>query len=160
MYITGLSRAVDPSDEDIENHLEKRYKLADDEEGTILWGGADTTLVKRDDEGVCRGFAFLAFYSATGAEIILDRINTYVLKVNQSKSTSEEDKNNVDTSVLPLHLNAELSNPKGKKTKAKDSKEKYAPDLRIRSRRKAPIRKHPVITSSDGKRTNLGNKTR
>ena len=36
VYITGLSRALDPSNENIENHLEKRYKLADDEESTIL----------------------------------------------------------------------------------------------------------------------------
>jgi len=89
----------------------------------------------------------MSFYSKDGALCALEKINNY----NHDTSTS--------TPQLPTSLHAEISNSKGKKKK-KDNKEEDLPDLRIRRQRAPPIRKHPVITSSDGKRTNLGNKTK
>lgn len=148
VYVTGLAVSLEPSDEDIEKSLEERYSLTSD---CILWAGPGTTMVKRDEEGLCRGFAFLAFYSTNGASAAINRINTH--------HGIEMEDDGKDLSKLPLLLRAELSNPKsGKKTPKK--KEKYLPDLRLRKQRGAPVRKHPVITSSDGKRTNLGSKTK
>mmetsp|Transcript_27369 Transcript_27369/g.42064 ORF Transcript_27369/g.42064 Transcript_27369/m.42064 type:complete len:171 (+) Transcript_27369:51-563(+) len=165
VYISGLSRTIDPTDEDIEIHLNTRYNLApnehDDENTNILWGGPGSTLIKRDDEGSCRGFGFLTFYSEQGASIIVDRINAH------SKSLYTHGGQGgamtvLDTSVLPLQLCAELSNPKTGKDKKKSKKEDAASlsDIRLRRQRKAPIRKHPVVISSSGKKTNLGNKNR
>mmetsp|Transcript_38130 Transcript_38130/g.65142 ORF Transcript_38130/g.65142 Transcript_38130/m.65142 type:complete len:176 (+) Transcript_38130:131-658(+) len=170
VYITGLSRSVHPSDEEIEIYLCKKYSLddndvdADSGEGgctttptPIMWAGAGSTLVKRDDNGCCRGFAFLTFYSKDGALIVVDRIN------NDNGKNFDDNGGDVDDAI---RLGAELSNPKGGKEKKKkgggnnNNEEDHLPDLRLRRQRKQPIRKHPVITSSDGKRTNLGNKTR
>mmetsp|Transcript_2498 Transcript_2498/g.3774 ORF Transcript_2498/g.3774 Transcript_2498/m.3774 type:complete len:154 (+) Transcript_2498:18-479(+) len=148
VYVTGLAISLEPSDEDIEKLLDERYSLSSDDR--ILWAGPGTTMVKRDEEGVCRGFAFLAFYSTEGASAAINRINTH--------NGIENDKDE-DLSVRPPLLRAELSNPKSGKKKPKKT-EKYLPDLRVRKQRGAPVRKHPVITSSDGKRTNLGNKTK
>ena len=80
--------------------------------------------------------------------MIIDRINN-----------DNSDNNGGDHTML----RAELSNPKGgtkKKSSKKNNNEDNLPDLRLRRQRKLPVRKHPVITSSDGKRTNLGNKTK
>ena len=164
VYVTGLARAINPSDEEIEAYLCKRYSLTDaansnsigdDIAATInndnlMWAGEGSTLIKRDDSGCCRGFAFLTFYSVDGAMIVIDRIN------NDVSSTSESGDDCIS-------LRAELSNPKGGGTKKKSNKknnEDNLPDLRLRRQRKQPVRKHPVVTSSDGKRTNLGNKTK
>ena len=176
VYITGLTRSLEPSDEDIEKLLDARYELASDP--SVLWAGSGTTLVKRDDHGLCRGFAFLAFYSAAGASAVVDRINTFSSISHEGKGTSlaedegndgvgehendsgeDESKKLNSTVILPLQLHAELSNPKAKKDRSQ-KKEKHVPDLRLRRQRTAPTRKHPVITSSDKKRTNLGNKTK
>lgn len=145
VYVTGLSQTVEPSDEEIEKLLDNRYNLSNDT--AVMWAGCP--LIKRDDStGVCRGFAFLSFYSADGAAIVIDRINN-------DPGVEEAD-------GLPRQLRAELSNPKKvakKKSKANNNDDDL-PDLRFRRQRAQPIRKHPVITSSSGKRTNLGNKTK
>lgn len=161
VYVTGLTRAINPSDEEIEAHLCKRYSLTDaansnsiGDDNTaatinndnLMWAGEGSTLIKRDDSGCCRGFAFLTFYSVDGAMIAIDRINNDV-------STSESDDDRIS-------LRAELSNPKNNKKSNKKNNEDNLSDLRLRRQRKLPIRKHPVVTSSDGKRTNLGNKTK
>ena len=150
VYVTGLSRSADPSDEEIEINLCKTYSLDDADSSwgvPIMWAGAGSTLIKRDDNGCCRGFAFLSFYSKEGSLIVVDRIN----------NTGKNDDDGIRL------LRAELSNPKGgkeKKKKGGNKKEEHLPDLRLRKQRTQPIRKHPVITSSDGKRTNLGSKTK
>jgi hypothetical protein len=166
VYISGLSRTIDPSDDDIETHLNTRYNLAPSEDvdsdnnnnnnANILWGGPGSSLIKRDDMGTCRGFGFLMFFSAEGASIVVDRINAYSKSVFAERGGGMM---SADTSVLPLQLCAELSNPKSerKKTKKQDVQDT---DLRMRRQRKAPVRKHPVIISSSGKKTNLGNKNR
>ena len=165
VYVTGLARAINPSDEEIEAYLCKRYSLTyaansysigDDtaaatvNNDNLMWAGEGSTLIKRDESGCCRGFAFLTFYSVDGAMLIIDRIN------NDNSSNESDDGGD------RLTLMAELSNPKGgtKKKNNKKNNEDSLPDLRLRRQRKPPIRKHPVITSSDGKRTNLGNKTK
>jgi len=159
VYVTGLARAINPSDEEIEAYLSQRYSLAgtsnndssgDDTTNNLMWAGEGSTLIKRDESGCCRGFAFLTFYSVDGAMLIIDRIN------NDNSSNESDDGGD------RLTLMAELSNPKGgtKKKSNKKNNEDSLPDLRLRRQRKPPIRKHPVITSSDGKRTNLGNKTK
>jgi hypothetical protein len=164
VYVTGLARAINPSDEEIEHYLCKRYSLTDsagssssgDDTATnnLMWAGEGSTLIKRDDSGCCRGFAFLTFYSVDGAMLVVDRINN-----NNSDCNNNDDDD--DNNVI---LRAELSNSKGgstkKKSNNKKNKEEDLPDLRLRRQRKLPVRKHPVITSSDGKRTNLGNKTK
>ena len=81
--------------------------------------------------------------------MIIDRINN-----------DNSDNNGGDHNIM---LRAELSNPKGgtkKKKSNKKNNEDNLPDLRLRRQRKLPVRKHLVITSSDGKRTNLGKKTK
>ncbi len=160
VYVTGLARAINPSDEEIEAYLSQRYSLAgtssnnssseDDTTVNLAGDGEGSTLIKRDESGCCRGFAFLTFYSVDGAMVAIDRIN------NDSSSNGNDDGSD------HLTLRAELSNPKGgtKKKSNKNNNEDSLRDLRLRRQRKAPIRKHPVITSSDGKRTNLGNKTK
>lgn len=143
VYITGLPKSILPTDEDIESILASTYSLADSDPA-LLWAGPGTTLVKRDDSagGQCRGFAFLAFHSTEGAQLAVERINT-------SGTT----------------VRAEISKPKPKSKKKKKGKGSDGggddmSDLRLRRQRGAPIRKHPVITSSNGKRTNLGQKTK
>ena len=141
---------------------------------TFCVGLYGTTLVKRNETtGTCRGYAFLSFFSREGALIAIDRIN------NNCKTCDNDNNNNVDGKMvdgdstisdpkLPTTIRAELSNPKnGNKSKKKKSNNNYnggecsnLPDVRLRRQRAPPIRKHPVITSSDGKRTNLGNKTK
>jgi RNA recognition motif-containing protein len=155
VYVTGLSRSVSPTDEEIENDLCQKYSLAADEGGgdaannNLMWVGPGSTLIKRDENGCCRGFAFLSFYSVDGATTVVERIN------NSTNARDKEGDSNI-------RLRAELSNPKGgsKKKSSKKNDGDDLPDLRLRRQRKQPVRKHPVITSSDGKRTNLGNKTK
>jgi len=149
IHISGLNRSIEPSDEVIEQLLDSRYQLSSND--SFLWAGVGTTLIKRDDQGNCRGFAFMSFYSRDGALCAIDKINTY--KRHDTSTTTS-------TPQLPISLHAEISNPKGKKKKSNKDKEEDLPDLRLRRQRAPPIRKHPVITSSDGKRTNLGNKTK
>ena len=172
VYITGLDKSIDPTDDIIEQLLDKGYKLSNDD--ILCWAGYGTTLVKRNETtGTCRGYAFLSFFSREGALIAIDRIN------NNYKTCDNDNNNDVDGNIvdgdstisdpkLPTTIRAELSNPKnGNKSKKKKSNNNNnggecsnLPDVRLRRQRAPPIRKHPVITSSDGKRTNLGNKTK
>lgn len=181
VYISGLSKSINPSDEEIEDYLNKCYSLdgvgndnsndeddgcsgehvnSSDQDGitnsnssvskNLMWAGPGSTLIKRDDNGCCRGFAFLTFYSMDGALLAIDRIN------NDIRSSSDA---TLSITSNKMRLRAELSNPtsskkKGGKKKKNDGGENLT-DLRLRRQRKQPVRKHPVITSSDGKRTNL-----
>lgn len=153
VYVSGLSLSVDPTDEELETLLDARYGLTIDPDGSLLWAGLGSTLVKRDEAGFCRGYAFLAFYSADGAAIIIERINN-----GAGTTTSTEG------GALPTNLQAELSIPKtgkkGKKQQQQQGSGADTSDIRMRRNRKAPVRKHPVIISSNGKKTGLGNKTR
>uniref|UniRef100_A0A7S4AHZ3 RRM domain-containing protein n=1 Tax=Pseudo-nitzschia australis TaxID=44445 RepID=A0A7S4AHZ3_9STRA len=162
VYVRGLSRSLDPSDEEIENLLNERYNLTSD---TAMWAGPGTTLIKRDEMGFCRGYIFLSFYSAEGAAVVVDRVNGGCRNDNGSVSVNVDIDIETDTK-LPLQLHAELSNPKPKAKNGKNANKGRNQDnsnddhIRLRSKRKAPIRKHPVIISSNGTKTNLGNKTK
>lgn len=180
VHITGLSRSIYPTDEEIDSMLEKKYQLSslsssasikdgrdEDKKKPKLqssslccgWAGTGTTIVKRDGEGKCRGFAFVSFHSYESASIFIDRMNNS----NSNNKTIIEHEHALDgCSALPLGIHAEMSIP-GNKAKRDGSRNKktedsnYLPDLRLRRQRKQPVRKHPVITSSNGKRTNLSN---
>ena len=162
VHISGLSRSIDPSDEDIETMFESKYNLTNSDD--ILWAGPGTTLIKRDDKGSCRGFAFLTFYSTEGASTVVDRINNGIITTD-SMAVNKGGTCGGNNIARPWQLRAELSNPKATKERKKGKDRQRGEsndlsDLRLRRQRKAPIRKHPVITSSDGSKTNLGNKTR
>jgi RNA recognition motif-containing protein len=177
VYVTGLSQTTDPSDEALEELFEARYHLSSTDTD-MTWAGAGSTLVKRDkNTGQCRGYAFLAFFSAGGAAIAVERINSNHFTYNvepRNKGNEEEDTDaEADTdalpavqskSLLPLNLRAELSKlkSKGKKKPTGNSSEQQGDysDIRLRRKRTAPARKHPVITSSDKSRTGVGNKTK
>jgi len=151
VYISGLPKSITPSDTEIEEFLSQRYCIENDEDNNIMWAGPGSTLIKRDEGACCRGFAFLTFYSLDGAMTVIARIN------------NDTDEYEDGTSISCNRLKAELSNPKGSakkgKNKSKDNGQDLH-DLRLRRQRKKPVGKHPVITSSDGKKTNLGNKTK
>ena len=60
VYVTGLARAINPSDEEIEAYLCKRYSLSgtaddgnsgDNNADKIMWAGEGSTLIKRDESG-------------------------------------------------------------------------------------------------------------
>ena len=148
VYITGLSRSITPTDAEIETMLDDRYQLSSlaSSSPSCGWAGSGTTVIKRDGEGKCRGFAFVSFHSYESASIFIDQMN-----------------NNNKNSIKDIILHAEMSTP-GKKVNMRDGGAKnkkkmedgnYLPDLRLRRQRKQPVRKHPVIVSSNGKRTNL-----
>ena len=190
VYIKGLAESTDPADEQLEELLDDRYGLSRQQE--LSWAGPGSTIVKRTDQGVCRGYAFLSFFSAEGAAQAVQIITNCHFKNETTSPTGsgkepekelENDKGtrsqpdpptsnvSTDTSLqqssvvllLPLQLHAELCKPKTKSKKKKKPSQQGGQDyrdLRIRRQRGAPIRKHPVITSSDGKRTCLGNKTK
>ena len=171
MYVTGLSRSVEPSDEDIELHLCKAYSLAEEDDcssSASSWAGPGTTLVKRDDAtGCCRGFAFLTFYSKEGASMVVDRINNGGRRQNEGDDHDRSGHHLIDGSNSGggdasgeiTILRAELSNPKNNSAKGrnknnnngKNGNDSDLSDLRLRRHRGKPIRKHPVITSSDGR---------
>ena len=193
VYVTGLSKSINPSDMEIENILNTRYDLTDDD-NNVMWAGFESTLIKRDAMGCCRGYAFLSFFSKEGATIIVDRVNNEYnnnAKIHNDNNDNNNNNNNnnntnggcdTDTNTSPSpspsnssgdiinnnfplqQLKAELSNPKGAKDKNKNNKgttkSQDLPDLRLRSKRKKPVRKHPVIISSDKTKTNQGNKTK
>ena len=145
VYVTGLPRSLHPTDDDIEASLETRYDLTD-ESG---WAGRGTTIIKRDDDGRCRGFAFLSFHTREAACVAIERIC--------SDSNGVRD---VDDGTSGPKLRAEMSGAPSKEKKKKKDDDDALPDLRIRRQRKKPVRKHPVVVSSDGRRTNLGNTTK
>jgi RNA recognition motif-containing protein len=191
VYVTGLPKSL-ISDEDIESHLESRYRLSssssstdndeydddDDDEGAILppitnWAGAGTTMIKRDEFGKCRGFAFLSFHSRESALEAIDRINDANVGGHDDEDDNENDDHlgndvGADTTIRRSRLRAEISDGSSRRGKKKMSENedddvgtaRPLPDLRLRRQRKRPVRKHPVIVSSNGRRTNLGNKTK
>jgi RNA recognition motif-containing protein len=175
VYVTGLSRSINPTDDEIESMLDTRFHLSssspsmsesikdrkEEEVGTSCdggWAGSGTTIIKRDNEGKCRGFAFVSFHSFKSASIFIERINNHNSRTNTMEEHVHGDgdsDSDGDGLLLPLHLHAELSTP-GKGTAKNNKKEDtHLPDLRLRRQRKQPVRKHPVVISSDGKRTNL-----
>ena len=175
VYITGLSRSIYPTDDIIEAKLDERYQLLSQVSSSCGgWAGYGTTIIKRETkEGKCRGFAFVSFHSIESATIFVDRVNNYysnssinnndnhiIVDEEQGHAASKTDDN--DDGLLPSHLHAEMSTP-GKKSNKNTSdatakkKSNDLPDLRLRRQRKQPVRKHPVIISSNGKRTNLSN---
>jgi hypothetical protein len=165
VHVSGLSPSSNLDNDQIESLLEARYDLSSDDNinNGIAWAGPGTTIIKRDDAtNRCRGYCFLSFYTLEGASIAVDSINAIAIRGEGGDIDIDVDSSAV---VLPLQLHAELSKPKPKastkkKTKTKTSQETDHSDLRIRRKRGAPIRKHPVIISSDKSKTGLGNKTR
>lgn len=190
VYITGLNRSILPSDEDIEIALDLQYGLSSicsscsgstklsqsssssavgggvevvvdrkdaeiETEGTSRgWAGYGTTIIKRltnNDDCCCRGYAFLSFFTREAALIAIERINSeYNPKlraeiVNASTATTKEKKQ---------------GNASNKKNDNEVAALSLLPDLRLKRQRKKPIGKHPVIISSNGRKTNLGNKTK
>lgn len=188
VYVKGLAESTDPTDGQLEEGFDARYELSHHPE--LAWAGPGSTIVKRTDQGVCRGYAFLCFFSTEGATKAVERIVAKNLQNLQKPAVQnhpgeEENLNEVKCdnditpqpeqlptdvlneeppSCLPLQLHAELCKPKPKSKKKKPSNTNSGGqdhrDLRIRRQRGAPVRKHPVITSSDGSRTCLGNKTK
>lgn len=160
VYLGGLPRSHDLTDAEIEDLLSKKYNLSDSS-----WAGPETTLVKRDNTtGLCRGYAFLSFYSPEAAMNFVNQVNE---GQEPSSSSSDTPSSSIDQRLPWGDLKAELSQPKGgkksnqkKKAKKQQQLQQDYSDLRFRRQRGAPVRKHPVIVSSNGKRTNLGNKTR
>mmetsp|Transcript_32690 Transcript_32690/g.78038 ORF Transcript_32690/g.78038 Transcript_32690/m.78038 type:complete len:162 (-) Transcript_32690:118-603(-) len=153
VHLCGLPRSSDMSDTTIETLIANQYGLDAAEAGiSSSWAGPGSTLVKRDEAtGHCRGYAFLAFHSREGATSFVDSVND---RQGQHETLTDDDR-------LPWgDLKAELSRPKKNSAKKGAKQQTDYSDLRLRRQRKAPVRKHPVIVSSDGKRTNLGNKTR
>jgi hypothetical protein len=160
VYVTGLSQTNDPSDEELEGLLDARYSLSSSED-MMTWAGPGTTLVKRDKEtDACRGYAFLAFLSSQGASIAVDRINGYSRQSDSNEEGTVHD-DDLNLSLLPPQLRAELSKPNAKSGRKKQTNDSgdYS-DLRFRRKRAAAVRKHPVIINSDKSKTGLGNKTR
>ena len=176
VYITGLSRSIRPTDDTIESMLAERYQLLSPVSSSCCggWAGYGTTIIKRDTEGKCRGFAFVSFHSNESATMFVDRVNNYYSNSNINKNNNhtvlDEEQGHAtritvdnDDGLLPSHLHAEMSTP-GKKSNKNNTSDATAkknsndlPDLRLRRQRKQPVRKHPVIISSNGKRTNLSN---
>ena len=170
VYVTGLPRLPHTTDEEIEAALESRYGLSSssshssystDDDGVssatavvMGWAGRGTTIIKRDDSGRCRGFAFLSFHSAEEASVAIERINN---------GNDDEDDDGGQTPGRPK-LRAEMSAaPSNKERRKKGSGKEdgdVLPDLRLKRQRKKPVCKHPVIISSSGRKTNLGNKTK
>jgi RNA recognition motif-containing protein len=171
VYVTGLSRSINPTDDEIESMLDTRYHLSslspsmsestkdgkEEKVGTSCggWAGQGTTIIKRDGEGKCRGFAFVSFHSYESASNFIDRSKSH----NSWTNTMEEHGHAAsDGQVLPQFQHAEMSNPgKGTAKNKKKEEDTHLPDLRLRRQRKQPVRKHPVVISSNGKRTNLSN---
>jgi len=173
VYVTGLPRSPHPTDEEIEAALESRYGLSSSsssyssystDDDVVMtpatavvtgWAGRGTTIIKRDDSGRCRGFAFLSFHSAEGASVAIERIN--------NGNDDDEDDDGGQTPGRPK-LRAEMSAaPSNKERRKKGSGRDdgdVLPDLRLKRQRKKPVCKHPVIISSCGRKTNLGNKTK
>ena len=161
VYVTGLPRSVLPSDEDVEADLELRYGLSSSSDGySSRWAGRGTTIIKRDEnDGRCRGFAFLSFHSREAAIVAIERINNF----DDGDGDGDDDHDEDGGTPRRSRLRAEMSTaPSRERRKKRDDDEQRAllPDLRLRRQRKKPVRKHPVIVSSDGRRTNLGNKTK
>lgn len=168
VYVTGLAQTVEPCDDDLEDLLAKRYCLDNHHHGDdndnlphVDWAGPGTSLFKRDPTtNASRGYAFLSFLTLESAETMVARINNHTTEDPAADATTSSNSTEL---LLPPNLRAELSKPKPKnksnKKKNSNDKEDLA-DVRLRRKRAPPIRKHPVIVSSDKKKTGLGNKTK
>ena len=161
--------------------------VAEEEEGgrggsSRGWAGYGTTIIKRltNDDRCCRGYAFLSFFTREAALIAIERINNS--EYCNNKSDDVDDESIIHGVVVSNHrlpkLRAEMVNNASSTTSTtKERKQRNGntknddetnnasspsllPDLRLKRRRKKPIGKHPVIISSNGRRTNLGNKTK
>jgi hypothetical protein len=154
--------------------------------GSRGWAGYGTTIIKRltnDDDRRCRGYAFLSFFTREAALIAIERINDSEDYCNNTESNDINDESIIHGVVVVSNhrlpkLRAEMVNNASSTTSSSTTKEKkngnkknddeknnasspsLLPDLRLKRRRKKPIGKHPVIISSSGRRTNLGNKTK
>jgi RNA recognition motif-containing protein len=168
VYVTGLPRSLLPTDEEIEATLDSRYGLSSssssstDDDGsptTVMgWAGRGTTIIKRDDSGRCRGFAFLSFHSIEAASVAIERINNGDNDDDDDDDDDDDGGGGTPRPKLRAEMSAALSKERRKKSSKNDGD--FLPDLRLRRQRKKPVRKHPVIVSSDGRKTNLGNKTK
>jgi hypothetical protein len=160
VHVSGLSETSDADDETLERLLADRFQLSVEEGDrttattTIMtWAGSGSTIIKRG-----RGYCFLSFLTYHGASIAVERINAFREDHNNNRMDYDESTNTVD---LPMQLFAELSQPKPKKKKNGPKQDPaHQADLRLRRQRGAPVRKHPVIISSNKKKTGLGNKTK
>jgi RNA recognition motif-containing protein len=128
VYVSGLPKTKLPEDERLEQLLQERYHLVQDE--LLTWAGQGSTVVKRSQDSVCRGYCFLAFLTQAGAQAAVKKINT--------------DSQFNDKSVIK----AELSQPKTKKA----FKSNVSSDIRLRRYRAPPAPKHPVLKSSAPKK--------
>lgn len=156
--------------------------VAEEEEGrggSRGWAGYGTTIIKRltDDDCCCRGYAFLSFFTREAALIAIERINdSEYYNKNDVNDESIIHGRVVSNRRLPK-LRAEMVNASSTTSSTKEKKQRNCnkknddeknnasspsllPDLRLKRRRKKPIGKHPVVISSNGRRTNLGNKTK
>jgi hypothetical protein len=171
----GLSSICDSLllTKNVAKDAETEIKAVKDEGSSRGWAGYGTTIIKRsltndsDGDCCCRGYAFLSFFTREAALIAIERINSeYYINndynnnnnnKNFSSNNDSDDGNLVaSTNQLPK-LRAEMVNAS---TTATNETKQSLPDLRLKRQRKKPIGKHPVIISSNGRRTNLGNKTK
>ena len=125
VHVSGLPKSVEPNDDQLETLLKEHSMLS-----SCDWAGEGTTVVKRMDDGTCRGYCFLAFLTLSGATTAVDRIN--------HQGTAEGSM-----------IQAELCKPKADTKKEKKNDVGDERDLRLRRRRGQPVRKHPVLISSD-----------
>ena len=125
VHVSGFPQTVDPTDEELEQTLTRDYDLA-----TFSWAGEGTTVVKRHvNNNNCRGYCFLSFLTISGATLAVQHINA--------------------TTTKTFLLKAELSQPKKQPKEKKKEDIGDTRNLRIRRQRGQPVRKHPVLVSSD-----------
>ena len=160
MYIKGLSETVYPDNDHLDDLLEHRYGFSD-----LTWAGPGSTIVKRSADGACRGYAFVSFLTPEGAAQAVVQINEYaVIDQHRVLPTIDTVDGDESSQQLPVSISAALCTSKPKKKKEQKSatsqQHKSSDYTRFRRQRGAPVRKHPVIRSSDGTRTGLGNKTK
>lgn len=150
---------------------EKKDAEIDAEGRSRGWAGYGTTIIKRlTNTDCCRGYAFLSFFTREAALVVIERINS-----EYNNHSNNECIHGVSTQLPELRAemvnvsSTSSSTPATKEKKQRNSNNKkkdnevalsLLPDLRLKRQRKKPIGKHPVIISSNGRRTNLGNKTK
>ena len=168
-----------------EKNVTKDAEIIKAEGSSRGWAGYGTTIIKRssltrndsDGDCCCRGYAFLSFFTHEAALIAIERINSEYYINNDYNNNNNNNYNNnnnnnknfssnndcddgnlvASTNQLPK-LRAEMVN--ASTTATTNETKQSLPDLRLKRQRKKPIGKHPVIISSNGRRTNLGNKTK
>lgn len=152
MHLSGLPESINCPDEELELAISLRYNL-DDEACNYTWAGPGTTVIKRDDDlNLCRGYCFLSFFTTQGAALAVNQINNGGSGTEMKTTTMPVGNYNLPRSV---RLCAEISQPKKRnKNKSKktnkstseynDKSGNHISELRLRRRRAAPTRKHPV----------------